>query len=260
VITNIKKQIIGLRFKKRLRHPGLALIPGCALLAHLPLVLAAGFISADLDGKKLLETHDPEVKVSGNIIVGVMVSSAYQGLLKDQLGIQLPDAGDKTVCLKVTSRDGAYMSENNYNVKAPTPTIVYLPYQSGLHDVVVDYTSQQDSIAITTMEGKCHQPTTTDYFLPTILNKENATLEDGNLSIYINGFDATDVSYKIIESGTEDLFDCDYIEEGKHTAYNFTCDISRHELPSSGPATIEISREVYGRELVPVRFRLLPAH
>ena len=228
---------------------------GCALLLQLPLALADGAIPATLDGNKLFETHDPEVKVSGNVIVGVMVAGAYRGLSKDLLGIRPPDAGDQAVCLKVTSRDGAYMSENNYGVKISKSDIVYLPYESNLTRVVEQY-SEPGSIAISATQGNCEQAATAAYFLPALLDEKRDTLESGDLSIYINGFDATDVAYRFIEPVTTSLEYCDYIKEGRHTAYNFSCVIPRNEIPLAGKITIEIAREVYGRELDPLTFRL----
>ena len=255
VVTKKLVQFMEFRICKRPARRGLARMLGCALLLQLPLALADGAIPATLDGNKLFETHDPEVKVSGNVIVGVMVAGAYQGLSKDLLGIRPPDAGDKAVCLKVTSRDGAYMSENNYGVKISQSDIVYLPYVSNLTSIVEEY-SEPGSIAISATQGNCEQAATAAYFLPALLNEKRENLESGDLSIYINGFDATDVAYRIIESGT-DLDDCDYIKEGRHTAYNFSCVIPRDKIPEADEITIEIAREVYGRELDSLTFRLL---
>jgi hypothetical protein len=234
---------------------------GSALLLQLPLALAGG-ITAELDGGELLETHDPEVKVSGNVIVGVMVSGTRQGLLKGQLGIQSPNAGDMAVCLKVTSRDGAYMSENTYRAKVPesNPDPVYLPYQSNLSAIVERYAREQGDLAMTATDGNCEQTTTAKYFLPAPLDSKGESMESGDLLIFINGFDATDVYYRIIGSDTEAPTDCDYIEEGKHTAYNFSCTIELDGSQSSGPMKVEISREVYGRELDPVTINLLAVH
>ena len=86
-------------------------------------------------------------------------------------------------------------------------------------------------------------------FLPAVLNKKRSKLEWDSLLIYVNGFEATDVFYRIL--GTPDNTDhgCEYIEQGRHTAYNFSCNIPSKELPESGTLKIEIAREVYGREL-----------
>ena len=252
-------QYMGARIYKRPARHCLARMLGSALLLQLPLALAGG-ITAKLDGGELLETHDPEVKVSGNVIVGVMVSGARQGLLKKQLGIQSADAGDTAICLKVTSRDGAYMSENTYRAEVPDPAPVYLPYQSNLPAVVEKYALEQGDLAMTATAGNCEQAATADYFLPATMDSKGERLESGDLSIYINGFDATDVYYRIIESGTEVPTDCDYIEKGRHTAYNFSCTIKLDGSRPSGPMKVEISREVYGRELDPVTINLLAVH
>lgn len=236
-------------------------LPGMLALAlfliHTP-AMADDYVTANLQGA-LVEAHDQEVKVSGNIIVGVMISSAYQGLLNDQIGIRALKSGEKSVCLKVTSRDGAYLSANNYSVNLASPGIINLPYHSHYRDVVEDYSGQQDAIAITARADNCQSASTAPYYLPAVLNKKQAELEWDNLSIYVNGFEATDVFYRIVEAPDNTDHDCEYIEQGRHTAYNFSCNIANKELPESGPLTIEIAREVYGRELPSTTIHLLYA-
>ena len=199
----------------------------------------------------------PEVNVSGNVIVGVMSTSMFGALTENTIGIQSSITGNKKICLKVTSRDGSYMSQNELSVDVTAPTIIYLPYESNMRDIVKSYAETPGAIAVSATNGDCDHSATADFYLPAKLDQENATLKTHNLSIYINGFDATDVFYHIAGTDPDITYDCHYIEEGRHTAYNFSCEIAGELLAESSLRDIQILREVYGRELKPVTIRLL---
>jgi hypothetical protein len=226
-----------------------------SLLLALPPLQGAEIIDAKLEGK-LLEHHAPEVKVSGNVIVGVMAASAYQALADDLLAIHSPDTGSTTLCLKVTSRDGSYTSRNDYTSDT-APAILRLPYESSIRQAMEQYTGRPGEIAITATRGDCQQSAPSDYYLPAVLDRGRGELGGGPVSIYINGFDATDVYYRIVDTGDGEVRDCEYIEEGRHTAYNFSCQIPPAVADTTVPVSIEIMREVYGRELQPLTIRIL---
>lgn len=239
----------------------LAHLPVLALLLVTQPAISGEYLTASLDNenKKFNEVHEPEVNVSGNVIMGVMWASAHGALSEDSLGIQPAATGDKKICLKVTSRDGAYTSKNEYSLKVTAQRPIYLPYKSDIPDIIEGYEEDQGAIAVSATIGDCNQSAQTEYYLPAKLDKDNAKLATGKLSIYINGFDATDVFYHIAGSDSDQLIDCNYIEKGRHTAYNFSCDIADEQLTRQGPMEIKILREVYGRELVPdLVVRLLP--
>jgi hypothetical protein len=187
-----------------------------------------------------------------------MLSSAHLGLSGDTLAILPSGADSAEICLKTTSRDGAYTSENLFRGKGDPQTILRLPYESKYLEVLNSYPGDAGNVAITATSGACNQSTTADYYLPARLDSRNQLLDAEGIRIYINGFDATDVSYQV--KGIQEWLppeDCDYIEEGRHTAYNFDCEIA--EIPENAvtPVTVRILREVYGRELEPVTFRIL---
>jgi len=260
--TNISIQIMGFESGSSPVSRFLACLSVLALLLVTQPAVCGEFLEAKLDNanKVFHEVHEPEVNVSGNVVVGVMSTSAGDALRKDALGIQPSETGDKKICLKVTSRDGAYMSQNEYSVNVTALKPIYLPYQSDMEKIIKGY-EQQGAIAVSATIGDCEHSAKADFYLPAKLDKGNAQLNTGNLSIYINGFDATDVFYHIAGSDSDQLIDCNYIEEGRHTAYNFSCEITGEQLDKPGPLEIKILREVYGRELVPdMMVRLLPAH
>ncbi|MGD2055843.1 MAG: hypothetical protein PVJ15_03480 [Gammaproteobacteria bacterium] len=219
----------------------------------------AEVIDAVLDGA-FHEKLEADVNVSGNIIVGVMFSSAHLGLTSDALAI-LPSGGEATeICLKITSRDGTYTSENQFRRTGNPQAILRLPYQSRYLEVLNNYSRDDGSVAITATSGSCTQSATGVYYLPVRLDKRNQLPDAQDIRVYINGFDATDVSYQL--KGAADWLparDCDYIEEGRHTAYNFSCEIAEIPKNAATPVTVKILREVYGRELEPVQFSILTA-
>lgn len=221
-------------------------------------VNGADVINAVLLSSGLQEKLEPDVNVSGNIIVGVMFSSAHLGLISNTLAIQPSRTKTDEICLKTTSRDGAYTSENLFRGKGKPQDILYLPYESKYPDVLKNYPGDADSVAITATAGECSQSKTADYYLPGRLDGRNQKLYGQGIRIYINGFDATDVSYQL--EGIQNWLpakDCDYIEEGRHTAYNFTCKVEEVAVNVANPVTVRILREVYGRELEPVTFKIL---
>jgi|GEM_PF-811819 hypothetical protein len=236
-----------------LAHRAIRFVATALLLLALQPVQAAGPIDARLAGD-LVEHHAPEVAVSGNVIVGVMAASASRALAQDLLAIRAPDSGSTTICLKVTSRDGTYTSRNEYSSDS-APAVLRLPYRSRLEEVLEQYTGKPGHIAITASRGNCVQSAPADYYLPSVVDAKTGELDSAPLSIFINGFDATDVYYRI--AGANEISDCHYIEEGRHTAYNFSCEIAEVPGGTSLPLTVEIMREVYGRELEPLTIRIL---
>ncbi len=226
----------------------LLILSSLALLLSTSIAHCAEIIDATLDAG-LMEKHEPEVKVSGNVIVGVMSSSANHGLMKNLLAVQsTAENAGRTLCLKVTSRDGIYTSTNKYSLGSSLDAIIRLPYKSSYQSVINEYSRSKGDVAMTTAFGSCDQAATGDYYLPAKLNRKKQSLSSGSISIYVNGFDATDVSFEL---NKEDIFqDCEYIEEGRHTAYNFVCEIPKSLISKSGyPLAVEISREAFGREL-----------
>jgi len=228
-------------------------------LLFAPTASADGIAVATLNSAdhRLHETHEPEVNVSGNVIVGVMATSAGAGLAADLLGMRTPEPGKLQVCLRVTSRDGAYMSRNEYSVELAEATVFRLPYDSTMRDVLDSYATQDGAIAVSATAGDCAAAATAGFYVPAKLDPDNAALDAGTVTIFINGFDATDVYYQVTGTGPDDIIDCHYIEEGRHTAYNFSCVVPVELLDDAGTGQIEISREIYGRELDPVTVRLL---
>lgn len=203
------------------------------------------------------ESVNPEVKVAGHIVVGVMLSGAHKGLTKEALVLSpvKSEKSSKLVCFKVTSRDGSYNSRGSYKIDFSSKKYKQLPYITKYKDLA-NY--KEGELAIIAYTGECSKKSNR-YHLPfsvQINNANQSIIENQTLEIFINGFDATDVSYEISVNGNIKSEDCSYIAHGRHTAYNYSCRIDNIE-DIEKPMPVSIFRERYGRELPLVTFEIV---
>lgn len=213
-------------------------------------VLGQAEVSASLVSDPFYESYQPEVAVSGNVIVGVMTAAAAQAILDDSLILTATaDAGDPSVCLTAASHDGIYSSRNQYRLPDADGGTVRLPYRSGLADVVRAYADGQ--IAVAAVTGDCTGGGS-DYY---VLSSINASTDD-EIYVYLNSFGATDVFYQLGRDDDNDgaVEACDYISEGRRTTFDFVCNLGR---PSGGDwLDVTLIRERFGREQPPVQLRI----
>lgn len=208
-------------------------------------VRAAEPISAELLNDPFLETYQPEVQVSGNVVVGVMSGTAQAALLSDRLQVGVGDelAGTE-ICLRTTSNDGIYSSRNLYRLPEQGDR-AHLPYASGMGDVLNAFAAGE--LAVSISQGSCESVSGEAFLVA-------GSLDDGNpqpVTVYLNGFGATDVFFALGES--EQLTACEYIEEGRRTTYDFFCTIGE----VTGTGSVTIVRERFGREQPEIRFELI---
>jgi hypothetical protein len=228
------------------------------IVSWILLWLAPGFsaaqspMSAELVGKDFFESYQPEVQVSGNVIVGVMTAAAATALARNTLAVIAAEAeGERRLCLKAASRDGIYYSKNEYRLPAAGgQQDIPIPYQSKLDEVVSEYGSPGD-IAVAATAGNC-ETAATDYYLV----RSAETDQDEAVLIYLNSFGATDVFYELGSGdGWLDPEPCEYISEGRRTTFDFSC-----AIPTSGARgsmEIRILRERFGREQPSITIRVL---
>jgi hypothetical protein len=201
----------------------LALLLSASVAAETP-------VSAKLVSDPFLESYQPEVSVSGNVIVGVMALSAASAILDNQIAVRsTAEAPGGEICLRVASRDGIYTSRNIYSLPKGVSGPVILPYQSTHRDVVKSY--GDDEIALAATSGDCDSGSS-DFFL----------LAAGDVVIYLNSFGATDVFYEL----DAEINPCEYITEGRRTTYDHICRLGAIDVGKSVPVTI--IRERFGRE------------
>jgi hypothetical protein len=193
------------------------------------------------------ESYQPDVAVSGNVIVGVMTAGAAAGIVDNAIIVHADGAAEHaTLCLRAASRDGIYTSKNLYALPAGVEGVVVLPYPSTQEDVVRQYAD--DEIALAATSGNCDEGTT-EFYLVTGSQAQAAT----EVVVYVNSFGATDVLYHIDDEPSS----CQYIDEGRRTTYDFICHLDG--IPSGAATAVTIIRERFGREQPAVTFQLIGA-
>jgi len=203
--------------------------------------------TAELVSDPLIENYEPEVSVSGNVVVGIMTRAAALAVANDQIAITAtPESGGQQVCLKAASRDGIYTSRNVYVVPDGAAGNVRLPYRSKLANVVRDYGEHE--IALTATAGDCDSGATDYYLLGSDID------DDADSAVmYLNSFGATDVFIEIDDT----VEPCEYISEGRRTTFDFICPLDVRAGDSAIPITI--IRERFGREQPSISLRLIGA-
>ena len=227
-------------------------------------------VSAELVSDPFVDSYEPEVSVSGNVVVGIMTMAVAAAITSDQIAITATaDTGGQHLCLKATSRDGIYTSRNVYALPSEAGN-VRLPYHSKLANVVDDYGEHE--IALSATVGDCDSGAS-DYFLlgsaadgdtaravmyvnsfgatdvfvdagasDYFLLGSSAGGDAGSAVMYVNSFGATDV---FVEAGGE-IETCEYISEGRRTTFDFICPLAISA--GTDAVTVTIIRERFGRE------------
>lgn len=196
------------------------------------------------------EKINTDVNVSGHVVVGLMGEYAFQGVQREKLavGARFLKRGDQ-FCLRVSSRDGVYSMDGRYTFENNTESELMLAYPTLNRDIVAGF--ERDNVALAVNPGRCGSNRLT-FLLPHL-----STAFPTEVLLAINGFQATDVFFSIESTdGVAVDGECEYIEEGRHTAYDFMCSVP---LPEGGaPYDLKIERELYGREMPVVKLQLLP--
>lgn len=208
-------------------------------------VAAAEPLDAELLNDPFVEVYQPEVQVSGNVIVGVMSATAQDALSRDSLAVRSGSPGAE-VCVRATSNDGIYSSRNHYRLPGDSGDGVRLPYRSGRVDVLSDYGDGDIAVAVTL--GSCEAAGSDAYLVADSVDGDPAD----PVLLQLNSFGATDVFVQA--SGSEDLIPCEYLTEGRRTTYDFVCTLDAGAGGADG--TVTVIRERFGREQPAVVFRL----
>lgn len=204
-------------------------------------------VSAVLVSDPFEESYEPEVSVSGNVVVGIMTTAVALAIARDQVAVSAAsDAGGKQLCLKAASRDGIYTSRNVYAVPEGAAGAVRLPYLSKLSDVVRDY--GEHDIALTATAGDCDSGEADYFLLGSTTDKGESTAV-----MYVNSFGATDVFVEIGDA----IETCEYISEGRRTTFDHICPLAVRA--GDGAVDVTIIRERFGREQPSVSLRLVGA-
>lgn len=200
-------------------------------------VAAQEIEDAKLVSDPFLEAYQPDVSVSGSVIVGVMTASVAAAVDADDITVRRASgAGSNEVCLRVASRDGVYMSKNTYALPESDASVVRLPYEESTMEHVVEGYGP-DEVAVSATVGACDTGNT-GYLLLSSGDEAGA----GKVMIYLNSFGATDVFFQL----DDDPKPCEYISKGKRTAYDFVCRLT--DVDVSREVAVSIIRERFGRQ------------
>ena len=193
------------------------------------------------------ENYQPDVDVSGNVIVGVMTDVASGAIASDEIALLAnAAAAGESVCLRASSQDGIYTSRNVYQLPENPDGRVPLPYQSSMEKVVKQY---REEIALAATTGECDSGSN-DYYLIDKAGNARAT----KIVVYLNSFGATDAFIKVGES--DDGYEaCEFISEGRRTSFDFICMLEA--ITADGPVDVTIDRERFGRVQPQVRFQIV---
>lgn len=217
------------------------------LLCVCSVASAQDTVSAELVSEPFVESYEPEVSVSGNVVVGIMTAAAAAAISSDQVAVNASaEASGERICLKAASRDGIYTSKNVYAVPDGAAGNVRLPYRSKLANVVRDYGEHE--IALSATVGDCDSGAS-DYVL---LGSTSTGASDAAV-MYLNSFGATDVFVEI----DGEIEPCEYISEGRRTTFDFICTLN--VSAGDGAVDITIIRERFGREQPSISLRLIGA-
>lgn len=217
-----------------------------ALLSLCGQVRAAEPVPAELLSE-FTETYQPEVAVSGSVIVGVMSAAAQRALGTDRLGVLVSETvTGREVCVRAISNDGIYSSRNHYRLPASAGVQAHLPYISGMEEVLDAFAVGELAVSVTA--GNCQTTAAETYLVAGNLDDADST----PVIVYLNGFGATDVFVIINEEGPPEP--CQYITLGRRTTYDFSCAVS---VPPGQAPTLTFIRERFGREQPEITIRLL---
>lgn len=222
--------------------PGLSLLLLIASASHAGLVVAQPPAQAALKGV-FNERMNPDVVVSGSVVVGVSSSASFDGAALGTLAV-FPPPGLETVCLTVESHDGVYTSRNEYTVPAGLAgdVPVRLPYDHSRY--LAELSGYADrALALKAVPAACAESGDGLAVLPVQRHDQPAT---GDLRFYVNAIGATDI---FISAGAHEGR-CQPVS-GRQTSFDHICSIA---LPppaevASRNVVVRVERERYGREL-----------
>jgi hypothetical protein len=227
------------------------------LAAGLVIAAAGGHVEAQEARRaslvsEFVESFQPDVGVSGNVVAGVMWESAAAALSADALAIA-PSAriAGGTLCLRAVSRDGIYTSRNEYRLpEAPAGARVRLPHPTRHREHLGAVGPA--GLAIAATRGPCGEAVG-GYYLPV----GAAARPDDRVEVQVNSFGATDVLVSVRKGDAwSDPAVCDYLAEGRRTTFDHVCHVDP-ALVRAGDVALRILRERYGREQPPVELRLI---
>jgi hypothetical protein len=216
-------------------HDRLDLLMNCScLIVTLVAALCASPIMAQESVAPNTPFHEERferAKVSGGLVVGAMFTPDSLERSRPSLSTALPatETAFDTVCLRVTSRDGTYESENTYSVRdAIRRTVLNFDYPTRFPAIL------RTAPTVARMNaGDCDRE---GPIIPVIWGEADDSSR-GRLLFYVNTAGAdTFVAYEA--AGGEVVDRCAQVEETGGIKYTAVCPVETGSLPRDTAVTV----------------------
>ena len=204
--------------------------------------------SITVSSNELSESYTEEVKVSGEVRAGLMISAASTKVRPDSLYIDLGDGSYENICVIMRSIDGKYESRFSKQLSKDLSGLTQFILESEYQNIFSNYSPDTIAILVNT-SSKCKGKLVGA--LPAVWGKP----ADNSLKVFLNsGLYQTKLKlYK--PDGTKEKIPCTQIENDKKVAYDTQCQIISPEIYDL--TKTKILRKNFGNVLKPIALPIL---
>lgn len=226
------------------------------LLNALALVYSANAFCVEPNQKlnlKLLNTdfseqYSSNVPVSGRVIAGLAIIGSHTS----DLSIYIPNQNiEETICMRVMSRDGTYISSNQYQSPGSASSgFISAEYPTEYFKVLAKL--DKDDLAVLSYPGQCEGSLVNQLYL----SARGETTGKEEVTIFVSS-GRSDVFLRLpsINAETETIR-CQRIQDGKRTGFDTLCYVGLSKL-LQGTNELSLMRRKSGRMLPSVKFSIL---
>lgn len=220
------------------------------LFSILCIALAWGICSAGtvkVAQEQFHESYTNEVSISGSVKAGVMFESMSNRILPDHLYIDIGDAPNSLLKVKMISMDGRYEAEFDYQVEKGISGLTRFSLPTKLKDVISQYFPDQLAVLASLNPGGGLKKS---MFVPASWGMPKSKM----MKIYLNS-GASETSLKLyLVGGGSKKERCKLIQAGTPTAYDTQCVIENIE--EYDMYRTKVIRKNYNNYFKPVKLRI----
>ncbi|MEO5358324.1 MAG: hypothetical protein H7844_13655 [Nitrospirae bacterium YQR-1] len=191
------------------------------------------------------EDYTDKVPVAGSISVGAMVNVDNSTIDSQFMTLLMPETQSPKLCMSITSIDGRYKANYEYNIKNQKNELILLPTKTK-HGSKLKKLRENQVAILATLNKTCKDIPDKVIFASW---KRNVTA--GNLNkyyVYLNW----DNNVSIVSSdGKTELANCKKITDNS-IAYNYECVLDRQPQGSGGFAINRFSSSNQKLQLIPL--------
>lgn len=203
---------------------------------------------APLANKTFSEHYSSDVEVSGNVLVGILIESSQANsrfFVKSSSDTNL-------FCLRVSSIDGTYFSENEYLLeevehKVNAQGLVEVEYPTQFKSILTGFADEE--LSLLASEGSCGDRAKA-YLMAT-----KDLVEDDDKLLFLISSGRSQVFMRLKSDASNFMPRCKRIETGKRTTYDTICETDL-SLFKQNTYSAEIIRRKNGRKLEDIEFDL----